>query len=309
MSRELLKRFAGNPILTPGDAPFLCNAIYNPGAAKFGAQTVLVPRVEDGQRDNRLHIAWSDDGVNFRLEPEPIPLPAGSRDLRFEYHSYDPRVTFLEGAYYITYCAQGFDETVRIALIRTEDFRSFERIGFITQPWSRNCALFPEKIGGRYARIERPMSGNLVYNMISFSPDLIHWGDWRAIDLVPQTWMREKWGCGPPPIRTEAGWLCIIHGVWLACNYVYRIGVILLDLEQPWRVVGQCPYFILTPREDYERTGETINCVFSNGAVIEPNGEVRVYYGAADTCIGLATARLDDLVAACLNGIRPPASA
>jgi predicted GH43/DUF377 family glycosyl hydrolase len=86
---------------------------------------------------------------------------------------------------------------------------------------------------------------------------------------------------------------------------VYRIGVILLDRENPARVIGQCPEFILTPREPYERSGETIDCVFSNGAVVDDSGEVRVYYGAADTCIGLATARLDDLIRACLDGVRP----
>lgn len=308
MSREvLLHRHPGNPILTADDLPFLCNAVYNPGAAKFGERYVLMPRVEDGRRDNRLHVAWSEDGVKFRVEPEPIRITRGAAspaEARFEYHMYDPRITPLEGAYYVTYCAQGFDETVRIGLLRTEDFESFERLGFITPPWNRNCALFPEKIGGQYARIERPMSGmNDVFNLISFSPDLAHWGGWRPVELAPQTWMRQKWGCGPAPIKTPQGWLMIIHGVWLAVNYVYRLGVVLLDLEEPWRVVGQCPDFILTPRETYERVGDTINCVFCNGAVVEPDGEVKVYYGAADTSIALATGRLDDLVQACLESV------
>lgn len=305
MNRELLSRHPANPILKPEDQPFLCNAIYNPGAARLGDRTVLMPRVEDGRRDNRLHVAWSRDGVHFDVEPEPIRIAPSPHDDPTEYHLYDPRITFLEGAYYVTYCSQNFGEIVRIGLLRTSDFRAFERLPFITSPWSRNCALFPEKIRGKYCRIERPMSGNDVVNLISYSPDLVHWGEWEPVELVPQTWMRQKWGCGPSPIPTPAGWLQIIHGVWLACNYVYRIGVILLDRENPARVLGQCPEFILTPREPYERSGETIDCVFSNGAVVDDSGEVRVYYGAADTCIGLATARLDDLIQACLDGIRP----
>ena len=149
------------------------------------------------------------------------------------------------------------------------------------------------------------MSGNLSINLISYSTDLVHWGEWEPIRLEPQTWMREKWGGGPPPIKTQQGWLLIIHGVWFACNYVYRLGVVLLDLENPARVIGQCPDFILTPRAEYERVGETINCVFSNGAILEPDGELKVYYGAADTCVGLATAPVDALIEACLRGVRP----
>jgi predicted GH43/DUF377 family glycosyl hydrolase len=302
MTRELLRRHSGNPILSPGDLPFLCNAIYNPGAVKAGDRYVLLPRVEDGRRDNRLHVAWSDDGVHFQVEPEPIRIPPPPADDLPEKHMYDPRVTHLEGSYYITYCSQDFAETVRIGLLKTEDFKTFERLPYQTAPWSRNSALFPERIGGRYARFERPMSGNQVVNLIAYSPDLAHWGGWEPIRIEPQTWLREKWGGGPPPIKTERGWLLIIHGVWLACNYVYRIGVLLLDLEEPSQVIGQCPEFILTPTEPYERVGETLNCVFCNGAIVEESGEVKVYYGAADTCIGLATASLEELVGACRRG-------
>jgi len=302
LKNELLKRYEKNPILTWQDAPFLCNAIYNPGAVKFGDRYLLLCRVEDGRRDNKLHVALSDDGCHFTLEAEPIALPPSPQHAPWEKHLYDPRITHLEGQYYIAYCAQTMEETVRIGLARTRDWKTFERMPFITPPWSRNCALFPEKIGGRYAKLERPMNAGDAMTFVSYSPDLVYWGDWEAVELEPQTWMREKWGIGPTPIKTEAGWLLIIHGVWLACNYVYRIGVVLLDLDQPSKVIGQCPEFILTPREDYERSGETINCVFSCGAIAEPDGEIKVYYGAADTCIGLATGRVDELIAACRRG-------
>ncbi|BCW99611.1 MAG: glycosylase [Armatimonadota bacterium] len=305
LAGELLKRYPGNPILTWKDLPYHVNAVYNPGAVKHGDEYILVPRVEDGRRDNRLHIARSRDGIHFTVEPEPIALPGSPEDLAWEKHQYDARVTPLDGAYYIAYCAQTMGEVVRIGLARTEDFRAFERLPFATQPWNRNCALFPEKIGGLYARLDRPMSGSDAITFVTFSPDLVYWGRSRPLELQVQTWMREKWGIGPPPIRTDEGWLLIIHGVWLACNYVYRLGVVLLDLEDPCRVIGQCPDFILTPREDYERCGEVPNCVFANGAILEPDGELKVYYGAADTCIGLATGHVDELIAACKSGIRP----
>jgi len=301
MVQELLKRHPQNPILKPDDMNFLCNAVYNPGAVKFGDQYLLLPRVEDGRRDNRLHVALSNDGVHFSVETHPIRLPPSPDHKPFEYHMYDPRITHLEGEYYITYCGQTFEEEVRIGLLKTRDFKSFERFPFITQPWSRNCALFPEKIGGLYARVDRPMSGNAGITWVSYSPDLVYWGRSKPIEFEPVTWMRNKWGPGPTPIKTDQGWLFIFHGVWFACNYVYKLGVMLLDLEDPSRVIGQFPHFILSPREDYERVGETMNCVFSNGAILEDNGDLMVYYGAADTCIGLATAPIADLVDACLE--------
>lgn len=301
MKEELLRRYEGNPILTYKDLPFLCNAIYNPGATKFGDKYILLPRVEDEKRDNRLHVAISDDGIHFKVNPKPIDIPHDPDAERWEYHYYDPRITYLEGYYYITYNAQSFGEVVRIGLLRTKDFEHFERLPFITTAWNRNCALFPEKINGLYARIDRTMNGDMTINWVSYSPDLIHWGQSKPIELKPQTWFREKWGVGPPPIKTEKGWLMIFHGVWRAISDVYRLGVALLDLEDPSRVIGQYPGFILTPRELYERVGDVANCVFCNGVILEPNGELKVYYGAADTCIGLAFCYIDDLVSACLS--------
>lgn len=306
MERELLKRYSGNPILTYKDLPFHINAIYNPGAVKFGDKYVMIPRVEDGRRDNSLHVAMSSDGIHFTVNPEPIYIPGTDEELVWEKHRYDPRVTFLEGSYYITYCAQTMEETVRIGMTRTQDFKTFERLPFQTLPWSRNCTLFPEKIRGKYARIERPMNGGDAINFVSYSEDLVHWGESKPINLELQTWMRAKWGPGPTPIKTDKGWLLIIHGVWFATNVVYRLGVVLLDLENPNQIIGQCPEFILTPRECYERCGEVPNVVFCNGAIPEPNGDLKVYYGAADTCIGLATCQIDELIQACLEGIHPP---
>jgi predicted GH43/DUF377 family glycosyl hydrolase len=299
-ARELLTRHPSNPILTWRDVPVPANAIYNPGAARVGEKYLLLPRVEYPSRDNDLHCAWSEDGIHFTVEPRAIALDVPDHEKPLEHHRYDARITRIGDEFFIAYCAQDFGETVRIALARTRDFRSFERHGFITEPWSRNCALFPEKINGLHARLDRPMSGNEAITFVSYSPDLIHWGQSRPVEIHPATWLRNRWGIGPTPIRTDAGWLLIIHGVWIAIAPIYRLGVMLLDLEEPWRVIGQCPNAILTPTEPYERIGEVNNCVFSNGAIVEPDGTVKVYYGAADTCIGLATAKLEELIEACV---------
>ena len=301
MGEELLQRYEGNPILTHEDVPFLCNAVYNPGAAKVGNKYVLLPRVEDGKRDNRLHVAWSDNGIDFTIEPEPIALPFSEEHAPWEKHLYDPRITLLEGWHYVTYCAQTMGELFRIGLFRTKEFKTFERFPYITQPWTRNCALFPEKIKGQYARFDRTMMGDEVLNFVSYSPDLIHWGNSQLIEITTQTWFRNKWGCGPAPIKTSDGWLMIFHGVWQAIAPVYRLGVALLDLDEPHRVVAQYPNFIMTPRKVYERVGEVNNCVFCNGAVVEDNGEIKVYYGAADTSICLAYGTIKSLVSACLE--------
>ncbi len=300
MKEELLKRHPENPILTHQDVPFLCNAIYNCGATKFGEKYVLVPRVEDGRRDNRLHVAMSDDGVHFTVNPEPISLEPDPEAEVWEAHLYDPRVTLLEGQYYILYCAETRAGVCRIGAVRTPDFETFERLPFMTPPFNRNSALFPEKIGGKYARLERPMGDGTSMTFVAYSPDLVHWGGHKPVNLKVETWFSFKWGIGPTPIKTEDGWLLIFHGVWRSCNgLVYRLGVCLLDLADPSKVVAQCPEFIMTPREPYERAGDVPNCIFSNGAIVEPDGEVKVYYGACDTSICLATTTLEELLAAC----------
>jgi beta-1,4-mannooligosaccharide/beta-1,4-mannosyl-N-acetylglucosamine phosphorylase len=296
----LLKRHPENPILTHVSLPFLCNAIYNPGAVKFGDLYVLIPRVEDGRRDNRLHVAMSDEGVHFTVNPDPIPFEPDPEMDPWEKHRYDPRVTFLEGQYYILYCAENEAGVCRIGAVRTSDFEKFERLPFMTPPWNRNAALFPEKIGGQYARLERPMGDGASMTFVSYSPDLEHWGGHQAVNLKVETWLSFKWGIGPTPIKTDDGWLLIFHGVWRSCNgLVYRLGVCLLDLEEPSQVIAQCPEFIITPRTEYERVGDVPNCIFSNGAIVEPDGVVRVYYGACDTSICLATTTLPELVSAC----------
>lgn len=303
---EVLVRYPGNPILTPDDMPFACSGVYNSGAVKFGDKYLLVLRVESIDITCCFMIAESDDGYHFTVRPEPIPMPDDEEFREYTAHLiYDPRVTPLEGAYYICFaCHSGHG--VRVGMMKTEDFESFEWMGFVSEIDNRNAVLFPEKINGSYARLDRPLAQDDRGDIwISYSPDLIHWGRSRCVArrAAHGNWQWQKIGAGAVPIKTPEGWLCITHAVHTMAryNYVYHLGVMLLDLEDPSKVVARSRAPILSPRELYERVGLTSNVVFTSGAVVEPDGEVKVYYGGADTVQCVATTTLDKLIWAAKN--------
>ena len=304
---EVVKRYEGNPILTADDMPFACSGVYNSGITKFGSKYLMVCRVESIDITCCFMIAESDDGYHFTVQPDPIPMPQDDDDFR-EYTShliYDPRVTPLEGAYYLNFaCHSGHG--VRIGQMRTLDFESYEWLGFTSEIDNRNSVLFPEKINGLYARFDRPLAQDDRANMwISYSPDLIYWGKSKCIAQRAHNgnWQWQKIGAGAVPIKTEHGWLEIWHAVHTMAryNYVYHLGVMLLDLNDPSRVIARSRGPILSPRELYERVGLTMNVVFTSGAILEDDGEVKIYYGGADTVQCVATAQLDDLIDACYN--------
>jgi predicted GH43/DUF377 family glycosyl hydrolase len=233
-----------------------------------------------------------------------VPTTEGPFARYEEYGIEDPRITRIDDIYYITYvCYSSFD--CRAGLALTRDFWSFERVGLISLPDNKDVVLFPGKIGGRYARLDRPMtaiSGRRDV-WISYSPDLLYWGDARVVMTPrPGRWDGAKIGAGPPPIETERGWLLLYHGVrGTACGQIYRLGVALLDLENPSRVVGRAEEPILYPAAPEDLLGDVRNVVFTDGAIIEDDGELRIYYGAADQVMCLATANVNDLIALCLK--------
>jgi predicted GH43/DUF377 family glycosyl hydrolase len=302
---HLLRRYGGNPILTAADFPRPVNSVFNAAATQHGGQTLLLCRVEDLTGSSVLWLARSDDGIHFTPDPEPALVPSQTEPFRAveQFSLEDPRITFLEGAYYVTYI--GFSQYDNITLLaRTYDFEQYERLAIITLPENKNVVLFPEKIGGRYAKLDRPMTQTTRRGdiWISFSQDLIYWGDPRPVMVPrPRKWDSVKIGPGGPPIKTDAGWLLIYHGVRAtAAGYLYRLGAALLDLEAPWRVVGRAGPAILSPLMPEDFHGNVGNVVFTCGAVVK-EGELRVYYGAADQVMCLATAPLADVVALCLE--------
>ncbi len=301
-TKNILKRHKGNPIITPSDFPG-AGAIYNCGAAKFQGKYLLLLSIYDCNTVARMHVAVSDDGVNFEIRKETFIETSVDPEFR-EYDGWtiDPRITKIEDTYYIVYPAYSQNGVVGM-LGKTTDFETFERIDIISLPDNRCPVLFPEKIKGQYVRLDRPVGWVRPGQIwISYSPDLIHWGHHRLLmDYGWSVWNKKKIGPCGPPIKTEEGWLMIFHGV---CEWgdIYSLGCALLDLKNPAKVIGIANGYILTPEEHYERVGQVSNVVFSTGAIVdEKTGELKLYYGAADTCIGLATASLNELVEACLS--------
>lgn len=302
----IITRYQYNPILTPADLPCRSNAVFNSGVVRDNGRYVMMLRIEDVDGAQHFRMAYSTNGVRFSVEPLPVNIPACEDPELFELLCYDPRITPLEGSFYVTYAAHG-SKGVRISLLRTGDFRTFERIGYISQPDNRNGVLFPERVGGRYVRLDRPTvahgQGGKGDLWLSFSPDLVHWGDSHLVAQTrPERWDGHKLGAGPAPIRTDEGWLVIYHGVYERCNgLVYRCGVMLLDLEQPWKVVARSRGYLLGPQEPYERVGDVPNVVFVTGVVVERDRSVKLYYGGADTVMCLALTTLDELLWAARN--------
>ncbi len=298
-------RYQHNPILTREDIPYPCNTVFNAAACRFNDEYLLLLRVEDLRGRSHLTIAHSEDGYKFQVEGKPWILPA--QDPPFEiYERYgieDPRITQVGDAYYITYTAYG-PHGPRAAIGRTFDFVHFERIAMISVPDDKDAVLFPEKIQGKYALLNRPggMGGVRGAIWITYSPDLVYWGKARLVLGPEPGWGPSKLGMCTPPIKTEKGWLALYHGVRLTgSGRLYRIGAMLLDLENPEVVRGYTPHFIFGPELPYERTGDVPNVVFPCGAILEEDNVLRIYYGAADTCIAMAEARLEEIISLCVS--------
>jgi predicted GH43/DUF377 family glycosyl hydrolase len=304
---DVIRRYARNPIITADDLPCRSNAVFNSGCVKSGDEYLMMLRVEDLDGAQHFRMARSGNGVGFEVSGSAVSIPSTERMELFELLCYDPRITPLDHTFYVTYAAHG-SKGVRIALLKTDDFVEFQRMGYISQPDNRNGVLFPERIGGRYARLDRPTmahgQGGRGDMWLSFSPDLVHWGDAHLVaETRKERWDGHKVGAGPTPIRTDEGWLVIYHGVYERCNgLVYRCGVMLLDLEEPWKVIARSAGYVFGPMETYERVGDVPNVVFVTGAVVEPDGEVKLYYGAADTVMCLALSTVDELIDAARYG-------
>ena len=252
-----------------------------------------------------IGLAESGDGYSFLVHDRPFITPATDGVFR-EYEAFgveDPRISCIEGEYYITYSAYS-KHGVRIGLAKTRDFTSIERISLITEADYRNVVLFPEKINGRYVRLDRPHSEISPWAIwISYSRDLIYWGESECIMTpAPYHWDEMKIGPGATPIKTAQGWLSIYHGVFPTMDgCVYRLGVALHKLDDPAIVLGVGDSWILQPEEPWEISGYVHNVVFTCGAIPEDDGTVKIYWGAADSVMCVGTAKIEDLIDRCLN--------
>jgi predicted GH43/DUF377 family glycosyl hydrolase len=297
--RDGFHRYENNPILSVEDIPFRANTVFNGTPAKVGDEYLLLLRVEGQRGYSFFALARSQDGLNFTVDEEPVLLPA-SEGVYATYETHgieDPRATYLDGVWYVMYTAASAHGH-RIAVAKTQDFVHFERIALASDPGNKDGVLFPEKINGCYCRLDRPIGFDVGSIWVSYSPDLYYWGRSQVVIRPrPGFWDSFRIGASAPPIRTDEGWLEIYHGVRMtSAGPIYRAGTVLLDLEDPAKVVAQCSVPLLAPREEYERVGDVGNVVFACGAIVEPDGELKMYYGGADTHICVATARLDDIV-------------
>ena len=317
-SEFLLHRHPDNPLIKPSDFPGGADGVRNCGQTMMGDETILLVSVDhraDGYRGRpgrTTHVARSRDGLRFTIDPEPFfQWPEAAKEpfySQIDQHPIDTRVTKIGDTYYIARPGGGWGCKwgTCVILNKTRDFRTHEYVGVIGLPSNRGASLFPEKIDGCYVKIDRPAQGSEDGNLwLSYSPDLVHWGRFKPLLAANYaTWNYYK--IGPtPPVRTDKGWLEIIHGVTGSCaGKRYLLGAVLLDLKDPSKVIGKTMSFLLAPYTPYEQLGRVPNVVFACGCIPDYDQDrLRVYYGGADTCVCLATGSISEIVGACIQGI------
>jgi predicted GH43/DUF377 family glycosyl hydrolase len=282
--------------LSAADWPYPVNSVFNPGAALLkDGTTLLFCRVEDRRGMSHLTAARSANGVDgWKVDPQPTFSPDPQHWPEELWGVEDPRITFVPelDRYMIAYTAYARGGP-GVALASTEDFVTFERYGMIMQPDDKDACLLPRKVDGRWALIHRPMGMHTGHMWISYSNDFVTWGAHKLMleARLGGWWDANKIGLSCPPIETPQGWLTIYHGVRRnAAGAIYRLGLALFDLDDPEHCVKRCDEWVFGPEEHYERRGDVDNVVFPCGYTIAPDGDtVRLYYGAADTTIALAT--------------------
>ncbi len=294
--QPLFTRNSGNPILSREHWPYPVNSVFNAGAVKLAdGETLLLCRVEDRRGLSHLCAARSANGIDgWRIDSQPT-LPTNPREFPEEIWGIeDPRITYVPELkqYAIAYTsfARGGPG---VSLALTKDFRSFERFGVIMPPEDKDAALLPRRINGNWALIHRPMTPLGAHMWISYSPDLRHWGSHQIILQARRGgwWDANKIGLCSPPIETAKGWLTIYHGVrQTASGNIYRLGLALFDLEQPEICLQRGDSWMFGPEAPYERGGDVNDVVFPCGQTIAADGDtINMYYGAADSCVALAT--------------------
>ena len=297
-----LWRYSKNPIIGRHETP-TSNSIFNSAVVPFKDGYAGVFRCDDTNRRMRLHVGFSQDGISWDICPDKIDFDCDIPEVGEWVYGYDPRVTEIDGRYYISWCNGYHGPTIGVAW--TEDFRTFHQLENAFLPFNRNGVFFPRKINGRYAMLSRPSdNGHTAFGDIFYSesPDLEFWGHHRHMmspaDFEVSAWQCLKIGAGPIPIETSEGWLLIYHGVLRSANgYVYAFGSALLDKDQPWKVTARSGAYLLSPQELYECVGDVPNVCFPCAALHDPDsGRIAVYYGCADSVTGLAFGYIPEII-------------
>jgi len=319
----VIKKYPNNPVLSKKDIPYNADCIFNAGITKYQGKYVMAFRNDydyiaaEGRFGScNIGIAYSNDGINWDVQPKPFLTAADMKDDEI-LKVYDPRLTVIDGVCYLCF-AVDTRHGLRGGIAKTDDFEKIEILS-MTVPDNRNMVLFPEKINGKYVRLERPFP---VYSRggvdrfdiwMSDSPDLKYWGNSKllmGVEDVP--FANDKIGPGAPPVKTEKGWLTAFHTVDIdpsrgkngwekSWKKRYCAGIMLLDLNDPNKIIGMSKEPLIAPEADYERDGFRNDVIFPGSMILEETGEVKIYYGAADTVECLATADVDELIKLCVS--------
>jgi predicted GH43/DUF377 family glycosyl hydrolase len=301
--KSLFHRHERNPILSSADWPYPTHTVFNPGATLLrDGTTLLLCRVEDRTGLSHLCAARSANGVDgWVIDSEPTLCQDPEHHPEELWGIEDPRITFIEelGKFAIAYTAFG-RAGPGVALALTEDFRHFQRFGLVMQPDDKDAALLPRRFDGSFVLMHRPMTDSGAHVWMSLSPDLRNWGSHKPVLLARKGawWDANKVGLSPPLIETSAGWLMLYHGVrQTASGSLYRLGAALLASDDPGRLLRRGNAWIFGPEASYERQGDVDDVAFPCGYTLGPDGDtLRLYYGAADTCVALATGSIREIL-------------
>lgn len=296
---SIVWRYKDNPIIKRNPLDGVAR-IFNSAVVRFNNKFVGIFRGDTTNTIPYLYYGESDDGINFKFNENKIVFHNEDGSIHQLEYAYDPRVCKVDDEYFIMWCDGYHGPTIGLA--KTKDFKYFTFIGHPLLPYNRNGVLFPRKINGEYVMLSRPSdTGHTKFGdiFISRSKDLIYWGKHEFV-MKPdwQWWQSSKVGAGPVPIETSEGWLLFYHGVTNTCNgFVYSMGACLLDLDNPSKVLHRTGSYLLTPEMDYETVGFVPNVIFPVAALTDSDtGHIAIYYGAADTYVGLAFTEINRLI-------------
>jgi len=292
-------RYDENPIIDRNPLEGVAR-IFNSAVMPYEDRFVGVFRAEQTDGVSHIYLGWSDDGISWEYEPEKIKFVDEKGNDFMPIYAYDPRLVKIEDTYYTMWCQDFYGASIGMA--KTTDFKTFTRLDNPFLPFNRNAVLFPRKVNGNYLMLSRPSdSGHTPFGdvFLSESKDLEYWGKHKHVMSTTGNWWEAlKIGGGAAPIETTEGWLMFYHGVVNTCNgYVYSIGGAILDIDNPSIVKYRCKNFLLTPQEWYEERGFVPNVVFPCATIHDSaTGRIAVYYGAADSYVGLAFTRVEEIV-------------
>lgn len=294
-----LWRYEGNPIIGRNPAKGVAR-IFNSAVVPYGDGFIGVFRGEQINGVPYIYLGRSKDGICWEFDEEKIPFVDEEGNDAMPVYAYDPRLVKVEDTYYIIFCQDFYGAAIGMA--KTTDFKRFVRLESPFLPFNRNAVLFPRKVNGKFLMLSRPSdSGHTPFGdiFVSESPDMVYWGRHRHVmGKSSEWWEALKIGGGAAPIETSEGWLLFYHGVTSTCNgYVYSIGGAILDIERPSVVKYRCENYLLTPEEWYEERGFVPNVTFPCATVQDgETGRIAIYYGAADSYVGLAFTYVDEVV-------------